>query len=172
MVLDVNLTDADKLAYFQKNFFTLDGLWMVAAEEHLGLDKAIEIDLDVWERFFPIIYRRITQYLGIEGRTAEDFVRVLAFRWAAEGWTFTIDEASPERAVVSIHAGGCPYYEGLQRAQRPDKVPRICNDVCDRLYEIAAQTFNPEIKVSRTRRLGNGDETCNFVFEIACPAEE
>ncbi len=164
--MDFHLTDADKLAYFQQNFFTLDGLWMVVLEEHLGLEETIKIDLQVWEHFFPVIYRRIARYLKIRTQTVEDFVRILGFRWTAEGWDFKIEEVSPTSARVTINKGGCPYHAGLLRANRPDKMPRICNDVCDRLYEIAANSFNPAIKVRRTKRQGINADTCDFIFEI------
>lgn len=164
--MDFHLTDSDKLAYFQQNFFTLDGLWMVVLEERLGLDETVKIDLKVWERFFPVIYRRIARYLQIVTQTVEDFVRILGFRWSAEGWDFKIDEVSPKSARVTIKKGGCPYHAGLLRANRPDKMPRICNDVCDRLYEIAARSFNPAIKVMRTRRQGIEGDVCDFIFEL------
>ncbi len=165
--MDLHFTDADKLAYFQQNFFTLDGLWMVVLEEHLGLEETVKIDLQVWERFFPIIYRRIARYLKIETQTVEDFVKVLGFRWMAEGWDFRIEEVSPKLARVTIKKGGCPYHAALSRANRPDKMPRICNEVCDRLYEIAASSFNPAIKVRRTKRQGVNAEECDFLFQIS-----
>ncbi len=160
------MTDADKLVYFQQNFFTLDGFWMVVLEEYLGLEETIKIDLQVWERLFPVLYRRIARYLKITSQTVEDFVRILGFRWTAEGWDFKIEEVSPKSARVTINKGGCPYHAALVRAKRRDKMPRICNDVCDRLYEIAATSFNPDIKVRRTKRQGIDAEVCDFIFEI------
>ncbi len=164
--MDIHLTDADKLAYFQQNFFTLDGLWMVVLEERLGLDETVKIDLQVWERFFPVIYRRIARYLKIVTQTVEDFVKILAFRWTAEGWDFKVDEVTPKFARVTINKGGCPYHSALVRAKRPDKMPHICNNVCDRLYEIAATTFNPAIQVRRTKRQGISGDVCDFIFEL------
>ena len=164
--MELQLTDADKLAYFQQNFFTLDGLWMVVLEEWLGLEKTLKIDMQVWERFFPTVYRRIARYLKITTQTVEDFIKVLGFRWIAEGWGFTIEEVSPKLARVRIEKGGCPYNAALERAQRLDKAPHICNENCERLYQIAVNTFNPAIQMHRTKRQGNGDDWCDFLFEL------
>lgn len=166
--MDFTLSDADKLYYFQRNWFTLDGMWMVVVEEELGLERTIAIDLQVWERLFPILYRRIKRRLGVTGTGVDDFVRVLAFRWVAEGWTFSVDEEtlSPAHAEITIAPGGCPYHQALVRAERPDKIPRICHEVCDPLYDIAAKAFNPKIRVRRTLRQGDGAGTCNFLLDL------
>ena len=42
------ITDADKLAYYERKFFTMDGLWVIESENEVGLDKALEIDTAVW----------------------------------------------------------------------------------------------------------------------------
>ncbi|MHA1730898.1 MAG: DUF6125 family protein [Promethearchaeota archaeon] len=165
--MDFELSGKDKLFYFQRNFFTLDGTWMVVLEERLGLEETFELDLQVWSRLFPVIYRRIKRYLGLDDDSLESFVRVLGFRWAAEGWDFSVDELSPERAVLTVKAGGCPYLEALKRAGRPDKFPMVCEIVCDPIYQIAATAFNPKLKVARPTHQGTGDETCAFVVEMS-----
>ncbi|GAB4327392.1 MAG: hypothetical protein Kow0069_34280 [Promethearchaeota archaeon] len=165
--MDRDLTDEDKLFYFSRNFFTLDGLWMVVAEERLGLEKAVELDLEVWQRFFPIIYRRVARYLGVGGRQVDDFVHVLGFRWKAEGWNFKVNECGPNEAHVTVEAGGCPYLEILKRAGRPDKFSLVCRRVCEPIYATAAHAFNPRIRVTRTKRQGLGDDVCDFHFELA-----
>jgi len=41
----------DLLVMYSKNALSIDGLWFVKTEEKFGLDKAIEIDTKVWERY-------------------------------------------------------------------------------------------------------------------------
>ncbi|KKM79884.1 hypothetical protein LCGC14_1345480, partial [marine sediment metagenome] len=63
------VTDADKLFYYEKNFVTLDGLWMLEAEKAMGWDEALKIDNIVWIRLFKIIIRRLKRYLNIQTNT-------------------------------------------------------------------------------------------------------
>jgi len=44
---------------FAKNWLAHDGLWFQAVERHYGMDKAIELDTEAWERFTAIEARRI-----------------------------------------------------------------------------------------------------------------
>ena len=57
------VTDADKLFYYERNFVTLDGLWMIEVEKEIGMEKALKIDVDVWIRLLRTIIRRIKRYL-------------------------------------------------------------------------------------------------------------
>lgn len=42
-----------------KNWLAIDGLWFLAIEEEFGLDRALELDRQVWEKFSVIEARRI-----------------------------------------------------------------------------------------------------------------
>ena len=44
----------DKLFYFERNFFTLDGLWMLETENEVGWDTALKIDQAVWDKLLKI----------------------------------------------------------------------------------------------------------------------
>ena len=80
------VNDADKLFYYERNFVTLDGLWMLEAEKEIGWDRALKIDVTVWTRLFKIIIRRLKKYLNIETNTLNDLVEILTYRWSIEGW--------------------------------------------------------------------------------------
>ena len=65
---------------FAKNWLAHDGLWFQAVERAHGLEHAIELDAQAWERFSPIEAGRIKKLLdlpdrpGLEGlRTALDY---------------------------------------------------------------------------------------------------
>ena len=47
------------LEMFAKNWLAHDGCWFLAAEEHLGMEAAIELDARSWERFAAAEARRI-----------------------------------------------------------------------------------------------------------------
>ncbi|MEM0231868.1 MAG: DUF6125 family protein, partial [Candidatus Methanomethyliaceae archaeon] len=50
---------------FSKNLLTLDGYWFLSIEDKYGLEKAIEIDKEVWEKFGISEARRIKKFLNI-----------------------------------------------------------------------------------------------------------
>jgi len=49
-----------------KNWLAHDGLWFQAAERHHGIEHAIQLDAEAWERFTVIEAKRIMQLLGIK----------------------------------------------------------------------------------------------------------
>ncbi len=169
------LADKDKLIYFERNFFTLDGLWMVETEEILDFETALKIDLAVWNRFLKIVIRRLTKYLNITTNTIDDIVNILTFRWAAEGWIYEIlNETNEEtdkniskeaRKETIIHIIKCPYKEAMQRnPDRHSRIPKICKRMCLPFYQKVVQDFNPEIQLNRTKFQGLGNKICDFVF--------
>jgi len=50
---------------FAKNWLAHDGLWFQAVERHHGLDHAIALDVEAWERFSPLEAARIRELLGL-----------------------------------------------------------------------------------------------------------
>lgn len=155
------LSKDDKLFYFERNFFTLDGLWIIETENETDFETSLKIDLAVWKRFFTIAYRRIKKYLKKTTTNVDDVIDILAFRWSCEGWDYEIVESSPEKGRVIVKT--CPYHEIMTRnEERHDAIPRICKDVCNPLYETAIKALNPSMKLVRTKRKGLGDEICDF----------
>ncbi|MHA1683061.1 MAG: DUF6125 family protein [Promethearchaeota archaeon] len=160
------LSTEDRLFYFQKNFFTLDGLWIVETENEFGFETALKIDIDVWMKLLPIVYRRIMRHLdfeNFENLTVDQIIEVLGFRWTAEGWKYEIVKTGKEAGEVMIHE--CPYKSMMER--NPDRrkyIPRICQDVCIPIYVNAVKMMNPEIVLERKLFMGLGDDACNFKF--------
>lgn len=60
-----------------KNLLTLDGYWFLSIEDRYGLDVAIEIDKEAWERFGTSEARRIKKFLKITEGTSEELAKAL-----------------------------------------------------------------------------------------------
>lgn len=159
------VSDQDKLFYFEKSFFTLDGLWIIEAENFTDFETALRIDKAVWQRLLPIVIQRIKKYLKIETNSVGDIVDILSFRWSCEGWEYDILKKETDEAV--IHIKHCPYKAIMDRSEGRQHVIRsICKEICVDLYKSAVESFNPEIKVKRDKQMGLGSEICDFHLRI------
>nr|MDO8087890.1 DUF6125 family protein [Candidatus Sigynarchaeum springense] len=159
------ITTDDRLFYFSRNWFTLDGLWIIEVEKATNFDMALAIDLAVWKELFRIVYRRIKEYLKADTKTIAGVIDVLAFRWSCEGWEYTIEQGSSREARVSITK--CPYKAMMGRNKdRTAVIPRICKDICIPIYETAIASLNPAVKMQRTKFMGLGDDVCSFELTL------
>ncbi|MFW9898287.1 MAG: DUF6125 family protein [Candidatus Thorarchaeota archaeon] len=155
----------DKLFYFERNFFTLDGLWAIETEKETNWETALKIDIAVWKKLLNIIVRRIKKYLKIETNKLKDLVDILTFRWSIEGWKYNILKNEENEALIEID--GCPYKSIMDRnPKRHDKIPSICRDMCIPFYKEVAQDFNPKIKLERNKSMGLGNNACDFHFKL------
>ncbi|MEX2683607.1 MAG: L-2-amino-thiazoline-4-carboxylic acid hydrolase [Candidatus Sigynarchaeota archaeon] len=155
------ITNDDRLFYFSRHFFTLDGLWIIETEKATDFDIALKIDLAVWLALLKIAYKRIKEYLKTDTTTVSGVIDVLAFRWGCEGWTFSVEQPSPREARASISR--CPYKEIMDRSEgRKAVIPRICKDICIPIYDSAIRSLNPAVRLRRTKFMGLGDDQCSF----------
>ena len=66
---------------FAKNWLAHDGLWFQAVERAHGLDEAIRLDTEAWEKFTVIEAKRIMALHGIEpGSGLEGLKKALGYR--------------------------------------------------------------------------------------------
>ena len=155
----------DKLFYFERHWFTMDGLWMVETENELGNNLALKIDIIVWQRLYKIIFRRLKRYLNLEGNSIRDLIEILEFAWNCEGYDYEIEKEEDEEAILNITM--CPYKAMMDRnPNRHDRIEAICKDMCIPFYEPAIEDFNPNITLERKKFLGVGDKVCDFHFHL------
>ncbi|MHA2392207.1 MAG: DUF6125 family protein [Promethearchaeota archaeon] len=159
------VSDADKLFYYERNFVTLDGLWMLETEKEAGWDTALKIDVIVWTRLFKIIIRRLKRYLNIETNTLNDLIEILTFRWSIEGWKYKVNKISDSEVIIEVTE--CPYKASMERNEsRRDKIPLICKNMCFPFYKAAFEDFNSQIMFEREKAMGLGEDICTFHFKI------
>jgi ribosome-associated toxin RatA of RatAB toxin-antitoxin module len=156
------VSEKDKLFFFERSFFTLDGLWMIHLEDKSNWEIALKIDSKVWVKLLEIIIRRLKKYLNIREKGIEELIEILTFRWSAEGWKFKIFKKENEYTVL---IQSCPYKSTMERnPERRDKILLICRDMCIPFYKGIVNNFNSRINLTRRKFMGLGDEVCSFSF--------
>ena len=161
----IELSKEDKLFFFERNFVTLDGLWMLETENECGWDRALKIDVTVWINLFKTIMRRFQQYLNLETYSLHDLVKILMFRWSIEGWGFEVQKKGMEE--IHLEVISCPYKEAMKRnPERHHVIPKICTGMCHVFYKEVFEDLNPDLTFEVTRSQGLGADTCDFKFVV------
>lgn len=127
---------------FAKNWLAHDGLWFQAVERHHGMEEAIELDTEAWERFTVIEAKRIMKRHGIEENSGlEGLKKALGYRLYAvlnKQEIRSESEKSFEFYMVDCR---------VQSARRRKQMPLFpCKSVGLVEYTKFAETIDPRIK--------------------------
>ena len=149
-----------------KNWLAHDGLWFLAVEGDLGMEKAIELDARAWEKFTVVEARRIMRRLGIEpGGGIAALKKALQYRLYSYLNVQEIVDVD-ERTVI-FRMNECRVQAARKRDGRPD-FP--CKPVGLVEYANFAATIDPRF---RTRCLAcppdphPDDYYCAWEFTLA-----
>lgn len=124
-----------------KNWLAHDGLWFRAVEDRFGLETALELDKNAWERFAVIEAKRILKHLGMEsGGGIPALVTALQYRLYAHINVQEIIDISEIRCVFRMNR--CRVQEARQRQGLPD-FP--CKSVGIVEYSLFAKTIDSRI---------------------------
>ena len=155
----------DLLEDAAKNWLAHDGLWFQAVERHDGINKAIELDIEAWERFTVIEAKRIMKRLGMKpGGGIPALKKALQFRLYAR-----LNEQSmtqPDENTLIFKMVDCR----VQSARhRKGMTAFPCKPVGVVEYTGFAKTIDPRI---RTRAIAappdeyNGEFWCGWEFTL------
>jgi hypothetical protein len=131
------------LEMFAKNWLAHDGCWFLAAEERLGMAKAIELDAAAWQQFAVSEATRIisTFKLAPDGGL-ESLARALQLRQYALINAQRL-EWSDDRTSLRLFMDVCRVQETRRRKGLPD-FP--CKSVGTVEFETFARTVDPRIR--------------------------
>lgn len=130
------------LVDFAKNWLAHDGLWFQAVERASGMEQAIELDRQAWERFTVIEARRIMALHDIQpGSGLEGLKKALNFRLYA---------VLNEQEVRNETANSFEFYMvqcRVQTARDRKKLPLFpCKSVGIVEYRMFAKTIDERIE--------------------------
>lgn len=107
------------LSEASKNWLAHDGLWFRAVEERFGIEAAMELDREAWEKFTVIEAKRIMKRLGLEpGGGIPALIQALKFRLYAYINIQEIKEASDTHCIFRMNR--CRVQEARKRQGLPD----------------------------------------------------
>lgn len=128
---------------YSRNWQSLDGLWFGSVEAAYGLDAAVRLDLQNWEKQAVIEAKRIKEALGIDnGGLTAIFTVLSLMTWQVTSPLFEYEIESPERVV--FYYPHCAVQEG--RAKR-DKPVFPCKQMKLTLLSGIARVVEPSARV-------------------------
>lgn len=140
-----------------KNWLAMDGVWFQSVERKLGMDEAMEHDVNAWRSFSVIEAKRIKEFLKLPERSGIEGLRqALAFRLYAN---INKDETIVRDNVLIYRTLDCRVQNARKRKGmefHPCKAVGIVEYTCfaqeiDNRFEVEAISCYPDIT----------DETCN-----------
>ena len=132
----------DMLEDASKNWLAHDGVWFQAVERKYGLETAIKLDAEAWERFTAIEARRIMKRHNIpEGGGLDALRKALAFRMYAHINVQEIIEVDEQ--TIRFQMNDCRVQSTRKRKGLPD-FP--CKSVGIVEYEGFARAIDPRIE--------------------------
>lgn len=134
----------------------LDGVWFLETEKRVGFEKALEIDLAVWEDFAARETQRILGILTPEPEklinSSSTFIfnileQILKISLFNQSITYEIERSNVENSLI-FKVTNCKALTGMGRVGRPmNQVQRICKDIGLAYYLNMAKILHPDLKV-------------------------
>jgi hypothetical protein len=128
---------------YSRNWHTCDGLWFSGVEERYGTDKALEIDVTMWDVSSRIEAKRIKEILAIPDIAGLDEVlRAINFMsWAAK-CAYRV-EKNDSTALLTVTS--CPPQEARLKS---GKGVFACRPTFELGFGNVAGIIDPRVKVS------------------------
>jgi hypothetical protein len=128
---------------YSRNWHTCDGLWFSGVEEQYGTDKALEIDVKMWEVSSRVEAKRIKEILAIPDNAGLDEVlRAINFMsWAAK-CAYRVDK-NGDTALLTVTS--CPPQEARVKS---GKGVFACRPTFELGFGNVAGIIDPRVKVS------------------------
>jgi hypothetical protein len=142
----------------------VDGLWFVAAEKATDFDRALEMDVNVWKRYAPLLVRRIRKNFTLDGTGLAALKQIMSHdpMW----WTVDVvlTEDTPERLIFEVR--DCPALAAMEKMERKQLT---CEPVERAYLEALAAAVDSRIKVQALKlppRKSPGEICCRWAFHL------
>ncbi len=130
-------------------FQILDGLWFIQCEKSFGFDKALEIDMAVWDIYSRKEGERLLKAVGkIPGQgSLKDVQELLPLSMFNQTLEYRIDLQEKGTGLVFL-VTKCKTKEGMEKVGRSsDQIFMVCKKMGQVFFTSFARAINPAIKV-------------------------
>jgi len=124
-----------------KNLLTLDGYWFLGIEDRLGIEAAIDMDRQAWEKYGVSEARRLKAFLNITEGSLEDLEKAVQLLAYAPASDLTVDR-TPKRLVLTFRS--CRPQSARARSGRGEFA---CKPVGMAHLSAFAKEINPRFKL-------------------------
>ena len=151
---------------YNEYMLRIDGFWYLTVMNKWGNDEAFDCDVKVWEKAQLWEMKAVSKVLNIEGgdvATLVKYFQVSPWMWI---YDYIIDLKNPNHAVLTINH--CPTLISLEKEGTGREKP-ICQELEPKIMGIAADFFNPDIKVTALKippRTGYNDCCCQWEYKL------
>jgi hypothetical protein len=150
--------------YFKRLYVAVDGMWYMMVERHFGLEKAVQIDKEVWEVIAKIAARKTKELLNLPGGKLESLSRSLAFRFAVEG--YEIESNRVDGRTLKIEMTACPWRREIMKSKNEKLMPELAKEVCPVVYKTWAGEFLNEFQFRMSPQICDGGRICQIEFSV------
>jgi hypothetical protein len=143
----------------------VDGMWFMAVEEADGFDKALELDIKVWERYAEVLLKRIRKYYHLEQTGLEGLKEVFRLDPLWDSVEFEVVEDDGNRLMFQVNR--CPALEAMERLERKTYT---CEPVETVYFTTMARLYDPRIEVKALKlppRSSDKDICCQWLFYLS-----
>lgn len=151
--------------YLRKCFVSVDGLWFMKAEEDDDFEKALELDIAVWEVLPKIEARTIQGLLNID-KGIKALRQALEFKVSAENSRVELSRLGLDGFTLEVR--DCFWVAHIKKANREQFLERISESICSLEYRTFASEFGSDIIVEHDHSCCRTKEHCRFQFATLC----
>jgi len=154
------------LALYCKLYMALDGFWYLSAKERVGNEKALDCDIQTWERHCKYEMVKIVKLLNIQGNDVMAAMKAIQITPWLRQTEFEIEVKNHNNAILTVTH--CPTLLALER-EGEGRENEICNIVDRKMFKEYASFFNPDIELKCLKlppRKSKGEICCQWEFSL------
>ncbi|MFX1393511.1 MAG: DUF6125 family protein [Promethearchaeota archaeon] len=160
-----SLSDKQKIEMFRKNWTSHDGRWQKAVVQEFGWVKGNKLNKEVTYEFGKVIMYRMMNALGISKvKNMDEFLKiynsVIKFHFLPPNTVYDLKKQSDSSLIAYVR--NCFSYVGVKKVGATKLYECPCFKMRAGFYD----ALGIDVEEKPIKRLMNGDDCCEIVFNI------
>ena len=142
----------------------VDGLWFMAAEKATDFDRALEMDVNVWSWYAPLVVKRIRKNFQIKGSGLAALKEIM--RHDPMWWSMSVEITEDTPCRLAFEVRDCPALAAMEKMNRKTLT---CEPVETAYLEALAKAVAPDIHVQPLKlppRQSSSEICCSWAFYV------